>query len=89
MVSWRSQLCYLLLTQSSCLCVSGIGDIELDFKIKITIMNTNKIGAHSSEGLVWETRLGVGSALANALQLLEMGSPLVNHAKTVVTVSPW
>lgn len=58
--------------------LSGI-NVELDFKIKITIMNSNKIGAHSSEGLVWGMRLGLGMSL----QALEVGSPLVSHAKAL------
>lgn len=53
----------------------GIEDVELDFKIKSTIMNTNKIGAHSSEDLVWGLRLGVGNVLANAGDGLPTGKP--------------
>ena len=64
----------------------GIGDVELDFKIKITIMSSNKIDAYSSEGLVWRMRPGIGSVLANAGDELRIGKPCKD---CVVTVSPW
>lgn len=38
-------------------------------------MNTNKIGAHSSEDLVWGLRLGIGNVLANAGDGLPTGKP--------------
>lgn len=62
---------------------AGIEDIEIDFKIKMTIINTNKIGAHSSEDLVWGLRLRIGHVLANSGD----GLPVVKPCRDFVLYS--